>query len=197
MNLKARLHSLAVAALALVTSLAGCADPTASDRASAGLPRLGVQSTPIKAVGARRDVPLAADITVSAVIDRTGGAIRIKQTGFSIVFPPYAVDNPVTITVTAKAGNLAAYEFQPHGLRFNQAVKITQKLPNIDPSSPLGGVFLGYYPDPSTLDQTNGTADVTEVLAAEVGLTDNLIRSKIYHFSGYLVATGSWRGGAY
>ena len=190
MNLKARLYSVAVATLALVTSLVGCSDPTATEPLPVGLPHFGIQKLPKKAVGAKHANPLSSDISVTAVIGEKGGTIRIKETGFSIHFPKKAVDKEITVTVTAKAGNVLAYEFQPHGIEFNQPVKIIQRLSGVHDSSPLGAIFLGYYPDPGTLDNVLGTALITEAIPAEVSADDGLIRTTISHFSGYLVATG-------
>ena len=193
MTLKPRLYPVVMAAVALVASLAACGEPTASEALPTGLPRYGLLGSPKKAVGAKRATTLAQDITVSGVIGPEGGAIRIKETGFNVIFPARAVDRPVTITVTAKAGNLLAYEFQPHGMKFNMPVKITQRLFGVDKSSPLTSVFLGYYPDPTTLDPATGTAVITEAIPAEVALSDDLIRTTIWHFSGYLVATDCLR----
>src|SRR5688500_8410621 len=124
----AKLLASSAAALFILGSLLACGEPTGSQPST---PNLGVYTQPRTATAAKRDTPLTSDISVSALIGRNGGTIRIKETGLSIQFPDGALDSPVMVTVTAKAGDMLAYEFLPHGLKFNKNVKITQKLANI------------------------------------------------------------------
>jgi hypothetical protein len=192
MKSKARLFPVVAAAVSLVASLLGCGDPTATQDAALppGLPHYGVLSWPQKAIGAKRSTTFDGDVSVSGLIGPSGGALNIKEAGLRVVFPVGAVDKWVWVTVTAKRGDALAYDFQPHGLTFKVPVKLTQRLPNIDTTTPLKNVFLGYFPNAESLDPVTRTAVITEALPAEIGLEDDLVRARIYHFSGYLVAIG-------
>ena len=186
-----RLSANSAAALLIFGALFGCGDPTGT--ATPTTPNLGVYTSPRTAIVARRDAPLESDISVSALIGPQGGIIKIKETGLTVQFPARALDQEVQITVTAKAGDMLAYEFQPHGLKFNANVKITQKLDKIHASSSLANAFVGYYADPSALDQANGKAQILEGLPISITYTDRVVRAQVRHFSGYLVASNCER----
>src|SRR5687768_10631809 len=187
----AKLSATSAAALFIFGALVACGDPTGTTNPTT--PNLGVYSTPRTALVARRSDPLTSDISVSALIGRAGGIMKIKETGLTIQFPVGALDHAVQITVTAKAGDMLAYEFQPHGLKFNANVKITQKLDKIHAGSSLANAFVGYYADPAALDAESGTAQILEGLPISIATADRVVRAHVRHFSGYLVASNCLR----
>ena len=188
----AKLSATSAAALFIFGALLACGDPM-TGTTNPTTPNLGVYSAPRTAIVARRNAPLTSDISVSALIGPKGGIIKIKETGLTVQFPARALDSEVQITVTAKAGDMLAYEFQPHGLKFNANVKITQKLDKIDAGSSLANAFIGYYADPAAVDELTGKAQILEGLPISIAYSDNVVRAHVRHFSGYLVAMGCER----
>lgn len=139
--------------------------------------------TPLK-----RKTPLAAPITVSKTIGILGGTIAIPQAGIAIVVPPLAVPSTKTITVTALAGDNVAYEFQPHGLKFTLPLVVTQDVSKTSATQNglLSGLALklGYFPD------ANHVTTVTELLNVQLDLLHLTAISTVWHFSGYIYASG-------
>jgi hypothetical protein len=139
--------------------------------------------TPLK-----RKTPLAAPITVSKTIGILGGTIAIPQAGIAVVVPPLAVPSTKTITVTALAGDNVAYEFQPHGLKFTLPLVVTQDVSKTSATQNglLSGLALklGYFPD------ANHVTTVTELLNVQLDLLHLTAISTVWHFSGYIYASG-------
>jgi hypothetical protein len=205
-RIRSTLAVLAFATLAFATS--SCVDSTApsGDRstttqsASLGLP----EATGIPGGGLgdgvgrlvdttvtvlQRLVPLAGDITVSAVIDGEGGSIEIPEAGFRLDIPKNALNEPTTITVTAVQGSAAAYEFEPHGLAFDKRLFITQDLSVTGAiSNLLGTGFTGAYFESRDEISPLGSATVHELLPTKVDLFLGTVEFPVKHFSGYLVA---------
>lgn len=135
-----------------------------------------------------RNTPLSAPITVTKNIGILGGTIAIPQAGLAIVIPPLAVTSTKTISVTALAGSKLAYEFAPHGLKFALPLVATQNLSNTHGGA--GGLLsaltlkLGYFPD------ANNVTSVTELLNVQLDLLHLTAVSTIWHFSGYIYASG-------
>jgi hypothetical protein len=132
---------------------------------------------------------LVNDITVSAVIGYEGGTVTIPAAGFQLVVPPGAVASRTVFTVTAVSGNLVAYEFGPHGLKFSVPLRARQDLSNTlwRPIS-LKPLVAGYFLERSDLDQTNAKALVSEVIEGVTVPLSKQFKWKIDHFSGYIVA---------
>jgi hypothetical protein len=114
-----------------------------------------------------------------------GGVIRLPDAGLTVVVPALALSSRQLITVTALAGNDVAYEFAPHGLKFPVPLVATQDLGStqvgaglLDPSL----LFVGYFTD-ATKDNV-----VSELL--NVGVSAGVAVFPIWHFSGYIVASG-------
>jgi hypothetical protein len=139
-----------------------------------------------------RTTNISSPITVSKRIGILGGVIAIPQAGLTIVVPPLAVPVTKTISVTALAGNKVAYEFAPHGLKFTLPLVMTQNLRNTEARS--GGLLdalslkVGYFPD------ANRVTSVTELLNVQVDLLNQTAITTLWHFSGYIYASGR-RGG--
>jgi hypothetical protein len=191
-----RIVALALAAVAV----ASCS----SDQSTAPLPRLttstesssdllgtvtGLTSSLLSVDGLQRTTPLAAPITVTKSIDASGGTLSIPQAGVTVVVPQGALAKPTTITMTARAGTLVAYDFAPHGITFAKPLVFTQQLRGTN-ASILTAPFLrlGYYKDASLLTKVGGL--VSELLGGVVNLTSWTFSANIQHFSGYMVTCG-------
>jgi len=173
--------------------LAGCA----RDASSPVEPNAVVPSTPSSALfgllpvrGVTRARPLANDITVSAVIGKNGGKISIPEAGLTLVVPANAVGANTTFTATAIAGNLVAYEFEPHGTTFAVPLQFTQDLRKTSLVGMLTAPLMdgAYFTDRSKLLPTTGVAFVSEITPAVVNLLKSQVSFPIDHFSGYLIS---------
>ena len=151
----------------------------------------------------KRFKPLEASISVTAVIGKAGGSIKIDAAGGKIDIPAGALDTNTTITMTALAGPNVAYEFQPHGLTFKVPVKVQQTIAGTwaaEYPSLIKGMHGSYYDD-AVLDSTFIDKDKYFALVNEhqMGYFEaNASQIKFYigHFSGYLVSCGfSSKGG--
>lgn len=144
----------------------------------------------------KRLTPLAADISVTAVIGPEGGSIKINEAGGKIDIPAGALIEPTTITMTALAGANVAYQFQPHGLTFAQPVKIQQDLRTTWASVYPKLVDMahgGYYEQPLDSTWVDPGKLFTVVKEHELGYPEsNGTQLKFYvgHFSGYIVICG-------
>jgi hypothetical protein len=182
------------ARLLSIVLLAGCARDAASPVEPTALPPkpsaalLGL--LPVRSV--TRATPLAKDISVSAVIDKKGGTLTIPEAGLTLVVPPNAVSSKTTFVATALAGNLVAYEFEPHGTRFAVPLQFSQDLNKVSLLGTLTAPVMrgAYFTDKSLLDQSTARALVTELLPATTDLLKGRVGFPINHFSGYLV---SWQ----
>jgi hypothetical protein len=196
--MNAPLRRLAALAFGLVV-VASC-----SPESTAPLPRaiapsaepssdlLGTVTSLVTMDGLRRTTPLAASITVSKRIGTDGGTLAIPQAGVTVTIPRGALAKTTTITMTARAGSLVAYDFAPHGITFAKPLAFSQQLRGTNASlltAPL--LRLGYYKDASLLSKTG--ALVSELLGGVVNVATWTFTSSIHHFSGYIVTCG--RGG--
>lgn len=136
-----------------------------------------------------RKTALPYDITKSAVIDEKGGTISIPEAGFTLIVPPHAVREPVTFKVTAIAGKMVAYEFDPHGTTFRVPLVARQDLSATTYSwLSLKPLHAAYFTERGQLDLQRLTALVSELIR---GLTLPWTRQFLFpieHFSGYIVA---------
>lgn len=148
-----------------------------------------------------RGTSLPTDVAVTQTVGPAGGVISIPQAGMTITFSPGAVSAPTTITATANAGGYYAYSFEPHGIKFNAPVVITQDMSNARTSGLLGGLLSvqgGYMADGiSDLDQASGNVTISEQLPAVTvwlpGLNGQIVPTtsySIHHFSGYILTGG-------
>ena len=187
---------LLVVASALVTAIAAAcvsgdtpvsppSAPVQPAASSANLLGLGGSSnvTPLL-----RTSPLSQSLSASARVGPLGGTLAIPGAGLLVVVPPLALSSEQTITVTAVAGSNVAYEFAPHGLKFNLPLVVTQNLSVTQASrnglvNPLS-LFAGYYPDSTKI------TSITESLNVNVNLLNQLATFSVWHFSGYILASG-------
>lgn len=192
-----RLRSFGLAVItSAITAIAvsGCANEAAAPTApvaSASVPSrslLGVLAQPTTITPLLRTTPIASDISASTIVGVLGGSISIPAAGLNVVIPPLAVAPGTRITVTALAGSNVAYQFEPHGIKFGVPLVATQSLRGTQAQS--GGLinptslFAGYFPDAS-----NQTL-VSELLNLNVNLLNQTSVLTIWHFSGYIIATG-------
>ena len=176
--------------------LAGCARDAASpleptvavpEKPNAGLLGLG-GLLPVR--GVLRNQPLSKDYTVKEVIDKKGGTITIPEAGLTLVVPAGAVAKKTEFKVTALQGRLVAYEFEPHGVRFDKPLQFTQDLKKVTLLNALLSPLMdgAYFTDEGKLDQKAGRAFVSELLPATIDLLKFRVTFPIKHFSGYLVS---------
>jgi hypothetical protein len=135
-----------------------------------------------------RTTPLKTALTTSATIGPLGGILALPGSGLTVVVPPLAVKLPTKMSVTALAGSSVAYEFQPHGIKFLLPLVATQSLKGTQAQSgglinPLS-LFAGYFPDSKKI------TSVTELLNLNVNVLGQTSVMTIWHFSGYIIATG-------
>jgi hypothetical protein len=189
-----RLAALAFGALALVSC--GTDQPTAVSRPApsvSGAPSaslLGALTSLLTVDGLQRTTPLAAPITVSQAIGVEGGTLTIPQAGVTVVVPRGALAQTTTITMTARAGSLVAYDFAPHGITFAKPLVFSQQLKGTN-ASLLTAPFLklGYYSDGGLLTKTG--ALVSELLGGTLNTLTWTFTAPIPHFSGYIVTCRS------
>lgn len=140
-------------------------------------------SRPMKVV--ERTTPLPDTLTATARIGRAGGVIEIPAAGLRFEVPRGALRRPTTITVTAPAGDLVGYHFEPHGLRFRRPARVTQAVRGTELSR---GFRL--------LRRANGayfTGDLLpfinplEILDLDL-IPGGDVTFDIDHFSGYVIA---------
>jgi hypothetical protein len=142
--------------------------------------------------GLQRTTALPAPITVSKSIGSAGGTLAIPEAGVTVTIPQGALATTTTITMTARAGTLVAYDFAPHGITFAKPLVFSQQLRGTNASlltAPLLG--LAYYEDASLLTKTGGL--VSQLLGGTVNTLTWTFTGSIPHFSGYMVSCG--RGG--
>jgi|SRR5215831_9521556 len=162
--------------------------PAEATEANASLTNLLGLANPIEVTPLQRTTPLASSVSTSATVGPLGGTLSLPGAGLLVVVPPLAVSSKQTITVTAVAGSNVAYEFAPHGLKFNVPLVVTQNLSLTQASrnglvSPLS-LFAGYFPD-----STKPTS-ITEQLNVNVNLLNSVATFTVWHFSGYILASG-------
>jgi hypothetical protein len=130
--------------------------------------------------------------TATAVIGAEGGSFSLPGAGLSVVVPAGAVSQPTSFSVTSRGGKLVAYDFEPHGTRFAVPLQVTQSLNGVGGlvNGLLGNVKLAYFADASQVDEATGTVRPTESLNVAVNLLTGKATVNLWHFSGYMMASG-------
>jgi predicted small lipoprotein YifL len=188
-----RLAALALSAVALTSC--GTEHPTALPRLEQAVPEspssdlLGSLTSLLSMKGVQRTTALSAPITVSKSIGSEGGTLAIPAAGVTVVIPQGALTTTTTITMTARAGTLIAYDFAPHGIVFAKPLVFKQSLKGTNVSL-LTAPFLrlAYYADASLLTKVG--ALVTELLGGVVDTLSWTFTGSISHFSGYILTSG-------
>ena len=74
--------------------------------------------------GLLRTAPLAANVVVVKTLSSGGGGISVPGTDFQLQVPNGAfAGKSMTFTITAYAGSVVAYDFQPHGVNVSEAAQ--------------------------------------------------------------------------
>jgi len=133
----------------------------------------------------KRDRSLSEEV-VSKVIGYYGGTIHLPEAGLTVVFPWGALTSPTRITVTAPAGNLVGYHFEPHGLRFRRDVTVAQDLRGTEADLLGLGLSLNLQ---AAYFEGELKSEVTALESIALWLLRILGIFKIDHFSGYVIAT--------
>jgi hypothetical protein len=191
----------AVAGLVISAAAVACSDMTT------GVPRPITPNTAsshrdvsdeglMRAQGLLRTAPLAQTVVVVKTLSRGGGGINVPGTDFQLQVPNGAfAEQSMTFTITAYAGNVVAYDFQPHGVTFLKPLKAVQQLSHTNWKTlklPNGTyAFTGaYFADVNQVDWTSGQALVNELMPSTYQVGGSTMTWSVPHFSGYLVAAG-------
>ena len=134
-------------------------------------------------------LPELTDISASAVIGPAGGTLAIPHAGLTLIVPPGAVASNVRFEVTALKGLSVAYEFEPHGMKFNRALTLRQDL---NKTLYLPGLRLngGYFKSASQLDLLRRQGTIDETIQSLLNPGARTLEFPLWHFSGYLVSCG-------
>ena len=177
-----------VAAVAALAITAGCSDSPTEPEAFEEWP----VDPSVSAVALSRSGALAEPITVTADIGSAGGTIELAATGLTVVIPSGALDETLTISVTATAGDVLAYEFGPHGTQFRKPIRMVQRL-DLTTWGAIGRpgrMEAGYFSTPEAVNLEDGEVMVDSFLPVIVDPDLQTARFKVKHFSGYMLSTG-------
>lgn len=138
-----------------------------------------------------RNTPLASDVSWTFTAGPGGGSTTNSQTGLSVSIPAGALDQTVTIRVTALAGSAIAYRFEPH-LEFEKKVYLTQSLRGTSAGGLLSLPILkgAHFDGDAPVYNPQGLAIVTELVPALGNLLTKTATFGVGHFSGWIVASG-------
>lgn len=140
----------------------------------------------------KRDVPLEADVSQTRVVNSRQGK-HFEVGGIRVFIPRHAVDQEVEITVTALAGEDVVWEFSPHGLHFNEPVKIEVEILGTSAAHLQDSMADGALSDAIGV-YFEGEAGSADPLENFDGYFNNqpagtdLIWFETDHFSGYALA---------
>jgi hypothetical protein len=125
-------------------------------------------------------------------VDQKGGWFSIPEAGLYIYVPENAVSAPITISAKALTGDLMAYEFGPHGTKFNVPLQMYQdlSLAHISAHTDLSKFEVGYFADDNTLNYATDRVAVNEFIPTGIVFEGRAVRFEVSHFSGYVIATG-------
>lgn len=153
----------------------------------------------------RRVEPLAADEvscrTVDPVRTRTA-SITLRRAGLRVSFPSGSVSTATEICLTAHAGSLLTYSFEPHGLQFAVPVQVHQDLRGTTAyrnSELARTIFAGYLPGGVMADvdvqgvgafSETFTTSVYDDASRETQTSPASATFNTVHFSGYALASG-------
>jgi len=146
----------------------------------------------------KRTINLPDDIVATQTITPSGGWIPIDSAGMFIYFPPGAVSQELTVTVTAYKGNKVIYSFEPHGTVFKKPVYIGQALRYTELNTPRNRDRLipwaGYLANGLADVNADGTGNFAETFSASLygKGNDTFAYFATTHFSGYALASGRY-----
>jgi hypothetical protein len=115
--------------------------------------------------------------TATATIGPWGGAITVGP--HTLVVPPGALSQNVTITASLSADTVNAITFQPEGLQFQKSAYLTMSYANCN----LLGKLL-----PKHIAYTNDSYQILEYLLSLDNLFTKRVTGQVHHFSHYAMA---------
>jgi hypothetical protein len=190
--MRARWVQLGGAALMLSAVIACGGERATGATPAPALKRMKIRDAGDTVTVVSRATPLARQVSASAVIGPQGGSIELPDAGLKVEVPANAVSSTLTFTVTALPGAMLAYEFGPHGTKFNAPLRVSQDVRGL--VIPQGeGLVAGYFPEQPDLLVDDVVGVIDERLPAQLDATGSKIRFDVSHFSGYLVASGRTR----
>jgi hypothetical protein len=154
----------------------------------------------------RRVEPLRSDEASCRFIDpsrtRQQTTIALRRAGLRVSFPVNSVPAPTRVCLTAHAGELLTYTFEPHGLQFNVPIVVQQDLrgttafhnPRLAEAIVAGYLLNGVAADVDgdgvgQFEETFTTA-VFDDGDAPTRTTPARASFSTLHFSGYALASG-------
>lgn len=138
--------------------------------------------------------------TLGASSDET--TIELRKAGLAVTFPAGSVPATTNICLTANAGRLLTYSFEPHGLQFTQPITVTQDLQHTTAwhNAALGAQLIGgYLEEGATVDvDASDVGDFAELFTTNVyddarrvnRDAPSVATFQTVHFSGYALASG-------
>lgn len=185
--------SSVLVALALVLSVASCADeaptspapsvaPVAGDSANL----LGLIPVPVldpildpllkPLVDGLLACPVYTTTTASRTIGRSGGVLYVGR--HSLVVPPGALEQDVRITATAPAGDITQIHFEPSGLQFARPTALTMSYAHC-------GLLGSLTP---AIVYVDGNRNILEILPTLGNIFTRSVSAPVEHFSNYALA---------
>jgi hypothetical protein len=187
-------RTLALLALLAVAG-SGCADHTtpfesiSAPGVRVGGPFLSLSPITQTVQVLERSEPLTQAVVASKIVGSEGGVIELPQAGLTLRIPRGALSAATRISVSASAGPLVAYTFEPHGTRFARVVTAEQSLAGTAAEGSTSSVSArGYFSSTDAINQDTNQAVVTELSLVEEDPSRDVVRFYLNHFSGYLVA---------
>jgi hypothetical protein len=185
---------LSLGTISVVVALAACGgDGATSPAGTTPALRKEIVDPAVTASVLLRSRPLTKDMRAIIPVGPAGASFFVPNSGLRITVPPNAVSAPIWLTVTAKRGNLVAYEFGPHGTVFNVPIVITQDLSNTLWRGHEASFEAGYFAGAEQLDAVAGKALINEFLPVQLDAAAQRVSVEVKHFSGYVIATGRTR----
>ena len=143
-----------------------------------------------KATGLERNAALSKPLTVSRLLTaKAGGSLAVPDLDVTLTVPKGAIPrDTMTITMTVIPGKIVAYEFEPHGTVFLKPLTLSVNVKATKHELKKTPLFGGYFKSNAQVDAAKGQVGIDEVLSAT--LRGNTLLLNLWHFSGYVVATG-------
>jgi hypothetical protein len=143
-----------------------------------------------KATGLERTAALSKPLTVSRLLTaKSGGSLAVPDLDVTLTVPKGAIPrDTMTITMTVIPGKIVAYDFEPHGTVFLKPLTLSVNVKATKHELKKTPLFGGYFKSSSQVDAAKGQVGIDEVLSAT--LRGNTLLLNLWHFSGYVVATG-------
>ena len=173
--------------LALAVAATGCSDSPTDPSPTAEL-----VASPVTATALLRSAVVGSDLTVTADIGPEGGTFEIPGAGLKVIVPAHAVDEVITFTAKAIAGDVIAYEFGPHGTQFRRPLLMEQdlSLTGWEQLGRPGNMEVGYFEGSADVDLGRSEVRVKEFLPVIVDHDQLKAYFRVRHFSGYMLSTG-------